>query len=335
MQPLSFTTDRNLFIRTWEAGIADYTGKQCSGDVLGKKYHEILPRIFFKEQDALEIAVQRKEPVRLEAYRFTCLHAHIMSDVAIIPVLSATGTVESVRVSLRPVSNCPLARELDRSQKLIDIGKIASTLAHGVRNPLNAIKGAVVYLREKYANERPLTEFTEIMEDEISRLESYISQFLSSSVSSTELCSTDINSLLKKIDLFTSLQMYAHRIRATYELGNVLPVLTNPFHVEQAVLNVINNAVEAMQSGGELTVRTRTEDAPGDRYTVIEISDTGPGMRPAVTDTSAKDRQKNGKGFGLLLTREILEFYGGRMEIDGARNRGTSVRLYLPLKHEV
>jgi two-component system nitrogen regulation sensor histidine kinase GlnL len=63
--------------------------------------------------------------------------------------------VKVVNVNVVFESACPMAEKFQDMQKLIDIGKTASTLAHGVRNPLNAIKGAVVYLRDRYSNELP------------------------------------------------------------------------------------------------------------------------------------------------------------------------------------
>jgi two-component system nitrogen regulation sensor histidine kinase GlnL len=335
MKELSFSTDKHLCIRSWGKEISEFTGKPRSEDVIGKKYYEILPRIYQGDQDALLLAARRKKALSFKGYSFTCLYAHIKADVKISPVKSADGRVARIKVFIRPSSTCSVAKKLDQSQRLIDIGKIASTLAHGVRNPLNAIKGAVVYLREKYVNEGTLIEFTRIMEEEISRLESFISRFLSSSVSATELSVTDINSLLKKIEVFTSLQIYTRNIRTTYELGDIPPILINSFHLEQAVLNVINNAIEAMDSGGQLTIRTLTEQRSETLFNVIEIADTGRGMDNANYDAVAAAKEQAGKGFGLFITREILKYYGGHVEINGRKNEGTTVRLYLPFKQPV
>jgi len=335
MEELSFTTDKHLDICSWGKGIAEFSGKPRSEEIIGKKYYNILPRIYFNGQDALALAARRKRAISLKGYSFTCLYAHIKADVKISPVKSANGRVAKIKVFIRPASACSVAKKLDQSQRLIDIGKIASTLAHGVRNPLNAIKGAVVYLRGKYSAEETLIEFTKIMEEEISRLENFISKFLSSSVSATELSVTDINSLLKKIEVFTSLQIYTRNIRTTYELGDVSPILINPFHLEQAALNVINNAIEAMDSGGQLTVRTRTKQRSGTLFTVIEIADTGRGMDIVNFDAAPAIKEQTGKGFGLFITKEILKYYGGYVEIDGRKNEGTTVRLYLPFKQPV
>jgi two-component system nitrogen regulation sensor histidine kinase GlnL len=251
----------------------------------------------------------------------------------ISPIKSRDQKVDGAKVLIYPYSTCAVAKKLLQSQKLIDIGKIASTLAHGVRNPLNAIKGAVVYLREKYDNEEPLIEFTKIMEDEISRLEDFISRFLSSSVSETDAQETDINSLLKKIEVFTALQIYTRNIQSRYEFGNLPPITINTFHLEQAILNVINNAISAMDNGGRLDISTSTEELAGGVFVVIAVSDTGPGMRDNALYALPVEQGEKGRGFGLFITQEILRHYGGHLEIDSRENRGTTVKLYIPSQH--
>ncbi len=324
-----FHTDDTLRISSWPDEIARFTGKPAEA-ALGKKYNEVLPQISVEGKDALAEAVKENKGVFLRQYQFCCLFAHTNADIDIRPEQSENGDVASVRVILYASSTCPAAHKLSQSQKLINIGKIASTLAHGVRNPLNAIKGAVVYLSEKYSREAPLVEFTRIMEGEISRLENFISKFLSSSILDTDVKETDINSLLKKIEIFTSLQIYTRNIRSFYEFGDIPPIVTNSFHLEQAILNVINNAIEAMNNGGQLRISTSTEERNGKTYVIVAISDTGQGMSNKAINELQTDKREEGRGFGLFITYEILRHYGGHLEINSKKNVGTTIKLFLP-----
>jgi two-component system nitrogen regulation sensor histidine kinase GlnL len=332
MKELFFSADKKLCICSWEKEIAEFTG-QPSSKIIGNKYYEIFPRIFTDNKDALTEAIKKNKAITLKGYSFNCLYGRVKADIKIKPVKSHDNRTDSVKVVISPHSTCAVARKLQLSQKLIDIGKIASTLAHGVRNPLNAIKGAVVYLREKYDNEEPLIEFTKIMEEEISRLENFISRFLSSSVSDTEVRETDINSLLKKIEVFTSLQIYTRNVQSLYEFGSIPPITINSFHLEQAILNVINNAIEAMTGGGQLKIKTFTEERSGRIFVVIAVSDTGPGMGDRKIDDLCSDNRENGRGFGLFITYEILKHYGGHLEIDSKKNMGTTIKLFIPCQH--
>ncbi len=333
MKELSFSTDKRLRLRSWHEGAAEDAGWRAA-DFIGKKYYDLFPRILIDAHDALTEAAKGKQPLSLHGYSLPCLYAYNKADIEIEPLQSENGEISEIMVTVRPLGQCAVAEKLNDAQRLIDIGKVASTLAHGVRNPLNAIKGAVVYLRQKYAQEAPLIEFTKIMEEEISRLESFISRFLSSSISDAECSATDINALLNKIGVLTAYQLSTGNITPVFELGDVPPVSVNAFHLKQAILNVVNNAIEAMSGGGRLVFRTFREPRDGADFLVIAISDTGPGManppRHAIeTNGNGKDR-----GFGLFITYEVLKYYHGRVEIESKKNEGTTVRLFLPLGEE-
>lgn len=330
MRELSFHTDNNLCICLWEQEIAKYSGRS-SLQTIGNKYYDVLPRIIVDDKDAIAEAVKKNKAISCKGYSFNCLLGCTRADIQITPVKPrGRRQVEVVKVLIQPYSVCAAEKKLHQSQKLIDIGKIASTLAHGVRNPLNAIKGAVVYLREKYRTEETLAEFTKIMEDEITRLEQFITSFLSSSVSETEQRATDINALLKRIEIFTSLQIYTRNIQSRYEFGDIPPLTMNSFHLEQAILNVMNNAIEAMKNGGNLIIKTDTAIRSGSLFSVIAISDSGPGMAAQGPDYINLSNNDTGRGFGLAITDEILKHYGGYMEIDSKKNEGTTITLFIP-----
>jgi len=329
MKELAFQTDDKLCIRSWEDDIAAFTGQPAS-KIIGNKYYDVIPRIYVNEKDALIEAIKKKSTVICKGYSFNCLYGCMKADITITPHKSKTQKIDSLKVLIIPYTACALEKKLHQSQRLIDIGKIASTLAHGVRNPLNAIKGAVVYLREKYRHEETLAEFTAIMEDEISRLENFITNFLSSSVSETEQRLTNINSLLRKIEILTSLQIYTRNIQSRYEFGEIPPITINSFHLEQAVLNVINNALEAMNYGGLLSIKSFTVQRSKTSFIVIAISDTGPGLADEDISLLTYGRKENGRGFGLSITYEILKHYGGHLEIDSKMNEGTTISLCIP-----
>ena len=323
-----FGTDPELRIVSWGEKIATLTGKADS-QVLGRKYWEAFPRIFSEDQDALGAVLKNKHGLSLEKHSFDCLLGQIRSDVNIEPVMEQ-GQVKTIEVTVSFESICPLAERFRELQQIVDIGKTASTLAHGVRNPLNAIKGSVVYLRDKYPDEPPLVEFLKIIEYEISRLDTFISRFLSTSVSEADLCDTDINALMESIKVVISFQAKASRVHVVHEPGNIPPIKGNPFQIEQAILNVMNNALMAMSSGGLLRVRTFTEEKENANFVVIEVSDTGPGILENRIGAVAS-KNSNGKGFGLFITHEILKNHGGHLEVKSIKGAGTTMRLYLPL----
>jgi two-component system nitrogen regulation sensor histidine kinase GlnL len=326
----SFSVDRALKINSWSKELEVVYGKS-STEVRGIPYYKIIPRINQNNKDAVMQVLKTGKPMSLKGNHITCFCGDGKASVRITPVKNKMGKVNGANVAINAYPSCAIWRRLKQSQRLLDIGKIAATFAHGVRNPLNAIKGAVVYLREKYASEGKLIEFTKIIEEEISRLDNFIAKFLSPSISEKSLSETDINSVLKKIEVLTSLQAQSRKVETVFEYGYTYPVAINSFHLGHAILNVINNAIEAMPSGGRLMVKTQSESSSGTDFALIEISDSGPGMSVDRNGDMVKPSKAKGKGLGLFITREILRSCGGHLEIKSKRGLGTMVKLYVPV----
>ncbi|MBA4373584.1 MAG: hypothetical protein C0402_12085 [Thermodesulfovibrio sp.] len=326
----SFTVDRRSRIVSWGEQLGEMMGKKAA-DTVGKAYHRVFPRLSSEGQDALALSLSTNEELLLKAYSLKCPYDAMTADIQIVPLTDAKArTGKPVRGADVTVSNilCPVLQNTGSSHRFNELGKIASALAHGVRNPLNAMKGAVLYLGDKYPAEPTLAEFAAIMEDEIKRFDGFISRFLSTSVSDMESALTDINALLKKIQVLTSYQTRFYRIRTAYKLGEIPAIMVNVFHLEHAILNVINNAIEVMQDGGKLTVKTGMERCSGRDYIVIEIADTGPGLS-ATREARCFRPERKGRGFGLLITSELLRCYGGSIDIKEKNGKGTVARLYL------
>ena len=326
----SFTVDRRSRIVSWGEQLGEMMGKTAA-DTVGRAYHRVFPRLLSDGKDALLLSLSTNEKMLLKAYSLKCPYDAMTADIQIEPV---AGTRERERKDVKgadvTISNilCPVLQNTGRTQRFNELGKIAATLAHGVRNPLNAMKGAVLCLGDKYPSEPMLAEFAAIMEDEIKRFDGFIARFLSTSVSEMESSLTDINSLLKKIEVLTSYQTRFHHIRTAYELGEIPAIMANAFHLEHAILNLINNAIEVMHGGGRLTINTGMEQLSGSDYIVIKISDTGPGISATQTDRCFPS-EKKGRGFGLLITSELLRCYGGTLDIKEKKGKGTVAKMYL------
>lgn len=326
----SFRVDRRSRIVSWGEQLGEMMGKKAA-DTVGKTYHRVFPRLLSGGKDALLMSLSANEKMILKAYALKCPYDTMTADIRIEPIADATKRVrDEVRGADVTISNilCPVLQNAGSAQRFNELGKIASTLAHGVRNPLNAMKGAVLYLGEKYPAEPMLAEFGAIMDDEIKRFDGFISRFLSTSVSDMESALTDINALLKKIQVLTSYQTHFHHIRTAYELGEIPAVMANSFHLEHAILNIINNAIEVMHGGGRLAVKTGIERCSNGDSIVIEISDSGPGISATQTGGCLPPETK-GRGFGLLITSELLRCYGGSLDIKEKKGKGTVAKLYL------
>ena len=336
MQFFEFTVDRQLRI-TDCGGQLEKDQVRPTDALLNRPYFEVLPRLVHEDKDAVAAVVATGKPLSLPQFHFGCLYDGLQADIHIEPTADGTQTT-GARVRIEASPGCPFVANMELCRHLIDIGKNASILAHGVRNPLNAIKGAVVYLKSRYGNEEHLLEFTSIMESEITRLEKFITSFLSTSFDSFERDEIEVDEILRWVEMFTSLQAQTAGVRIHFSCSGKGAVRANRFQIEQALLNVINNAITAMKDGGELLVESRLDQREGQPFVVIEVKDSGPGMDiSSPSHLSASLPQSAGvagKGFGLFITDDVVRRHGGTVEIDSVPQQGTSIRLFLPMASE-
>jgi len=332
-----YTVDKDLRIISTNRDELDAAGGNRSKEV-GELYFKCIPRLMVDGVDAVEKAIMADTSITLSSYPFNCFHTLLTFDVTIDPLKSDLGSVFGAQIAVQIEKECEYYQKCMQCQHLIDLGKTASVLSHGVRNPLNAIKGAVVYLKDKYGYEQELREFTEIMEEEIVRLEKFISSFLSTTFDDLEKQKVDLNRILKKIESFTALQVKSIPVTLSFQYGNVGSLRLNPFQVEHAILNVVNNALSVLKDGGHISVATRKELKLGGFYAVVEITDNGPGMPKEIIQSLSQPRvataSQSGKGFGLFLTQDAVQCHGGYLDITSQRGEGTTVTLAFPMESE-
>ena len=253
-----FTLNNKLKIISWCKELETVYGESVQ-QIRGLHLDKIMPMITPDSKDKIMHVFKNGKPLTLRGQQIICFCGRTKADFQIAPQKDKNGKVKSVNLTATSHPDHTTLNRLGQSQRLLNIGKVAATLAHGVRSPLNAIKGCVTYIREKYDSEKELVEFSKIMEEEISRLDHFISNFLSTSISEKGLSKVNINKIIKKIAVLISLQAEANNCKVIADYGRISPVMINAFHLEHAILNVIDNGMEAMPLGGTLSIKTYME----------------------------------------------------------------------------
>jgi two-component system nitrogen regulation sensor histidine kinase GlnL len=329
-----FSVDSAFVVKTWDSNMEKLCHKPAQS-VIGNKINKVFPMLC--EKVALIFAEGEKR--RIKNFQNICfLGTDLTADIQLIPIKDRNGKVKEVSIVLSDISGgCPLDKKMSDSERMVAIGKVASTLAHGIRNPLNAIKGAVVYLTEKYGGEPSLVEFSKIINDEINRLDNFISDFLSASKGKTKFLPMNLNNILKEILVMVRPRTELQNIIVSSDFLPLPPIVADPFQAEQAFFNLLNNAIEAMPDGGAIDVRTSLSHEDGIGYAVVEISDTGRGIpRQALSrlgELSASPKKDN-KGFGIFLSREIIKSHGGKLFWESIKDKGTTFKILLPLQEQ-
>lgn len=238
---------------------------------------------------------------------------------------------------------------LIQAEKFNAIGRLASGVAHEVKNPLGIIKQSAEYLKGKLLpSEKNASEALRMIRDNIDRADNIIRVLLDFSRSSKlEKNPEDLNALLEN-----SLMLIKHiptleKIKIIRELGKDLPkVLVDKGKIEQVFINLLINAVHAMPGGGDLFVRTyqlrldkfndvmvisgENNFEPGENVVVAEIEDTGVGisqvnlMKIFEPFFTTKD-PGSGTGLGLSISKNIMTMHKGSLEIKSQESKGTKV----------
>ena len=228
-----------------------------------------------------------------------------------------------------------VARE--RVQRLAGLGRFSAHLAHNLRNPLSALKGALQFLAVERQEGRSLdahAEFIALMLEQVERVNAVLEEYQRLAQLNPLLSA---KSLRDVVDEVLQLQRFgkSDNVELRTELARDLPRCEiDGVLIATALENILRNAYEAMPDGGTVTVRL--EEAPrGSDGIVLSVQDEGRGMDPRELSRATEEfftTKGNGTGLGLNFVDRVAQAHGGALEISSAIRKGTLVRLRIPLQ---
>jgi two-component system sensor histidine kinase HydH len=225
-----------------------------------------------------------------------------------------------------------LEREIKHKEKLAAVGTLAAGVAHEVRNPLSSIKGYATYFSSLFDAQPDNKKAANIMAEEVDRVNRVISELLEfARPIKLDLKKTRIFELVDKALRLIKYEADPAGVKISSAVAPDLPeVEVDKDRLTQVLLNVFINAIQAMPSGGTLTVNVKTVE----KRLHFEISDTGGGI-------SAEDQanifnpyfttKKSGTGLGLAIAFKIVETHGGTITIESLKDTGTTFVISIPL----
>jgi two-component system, NtrC family, nitrogen regulation sensor histidine kinase GlnL len=255
--------------------------------------------------------------------------------------LSISGEMIGKIVIFRDLTNVyKQEEEILRMDRLVSLGKLASDIAHELRNPLAGIKTTAQALGDEIPQGDPKREYLNRITKEIDRLNELLKTFFSfAKPQKLNLLYCEIKSIINEIIPFLIKEIAEKRIRFVETYHPQLPkIKVDKNQLYQVFLNLFLNAIQAMPDGGELKIEVSPViSSPPDRtkqnFIKIVVSDTGTGIPPNIVRKifdpffTTKPR---GIGLGLSITYQIIKKHGGTIKVESQLERGTSIVINLP-----
>ncbi|WP_085930981.1 ATP-binding protein [Desulfosporosinus sp. OT] len=225
-----------------------------------------------------------------------------------------------------------LEDQLRQSEHLIALGRLATGVAHELRNPIGIIKTLVELMKQEYSQVSGIEEFTRAIDEQVDRQEVEIQELLDfgrpSKVSMKE-CS--VNKLIKGVLSFSAAMLRKQNVVVDFQPDNkIAKIIADAEKLKQVFVNIIVNAAESMPCGGKLEIITKETD---NTVTII-FSDTGEGI-PAEETSNIFDpfytTKKTGTGLGLSISYQNIKLHGGTIDVDSDLDKGATFIINLPV----
>ena len=212
------------------------------------------------------------------------------------------------------------------------IGQLAASVAHEIRNPMTVVKGFLqIFLsKEQMSDEERM--YIRLMIDEMNRAETIINDYLSMAKPDLEQTERINGKELaeKAMDLMNSYAMMAKNITMMAPRIEEIEIKGNKSELQQVLINMLKNGIEAMKDGGQLSLSLYQEG----QFGVFKVSDTGIGMTQDELKrlgTAFYSLKEKGTGMGLTVCYQIVERMKGKIEVESEKGVGTTFRIYVPI----
>ena len=309
------------------ASVENFVGK-LRRQMLGHEVHEIFDQESPLSQAVIRAFEQHAALVQRELSGITGKKTGVSLDF-----IEDNGQHIGALLTLRDAESVrTIEDEIELSRRLSAIGRLTSGVAHEVKNPINAIVVHLEVLREKFTIDDPeVRRHMSVIDSEIRHLDRVVQTLVDfTRPVELNLVPKDLAGLVAKVLELAGPDAQRHGVKLiSFPMQGALPVKVDADLVQQALLNIVLNGVQAMPRGGILTVNALRSGAEG----VVEIRDQGKGIPAEIREKIFNlyfTTKKEGTGIGLPMTYRVMQLHNGSVDFDSSKI-GTTFRLHFPL----
>ena len=255
------------------------------------------------------------------------------AQLTLSPIYNKWGEMVAMSLITRDISYRKEAEKLIiQSEKLKLAGEIAAGVAHEIRNPMTVISGFIQMMNED--DQHPYQSYTKLIESELERINLIISEFLIlAKPHVTKVIEFNLEKIIQDVVLLYTPEFNLRGITLT-ESWNApnLVVAGEQNQVKQVFINIVKNAVEAIEKEATLHISSTIEK---DGFIGIHIQDNGPGMTKEIQKQIFEPfftTKTTGTGLGMMISQKIIQEHGGKININSQVSKGTQVSILMPYK---
>ncbi|MFH2012432.1 MAG: ATP-binding protein [Pseudomonadota bacterium] len=338
-----FTVDSEGHLQSMNSFTASFFGG-CPEDFLGKKLSALFPEDIVEIQLKLIRLVYRFEKSVRDEFMLTLGEHQTWISANFMPLKNEEDNVSSVLCIARDITeNKQLERQLINTEKLASMGTLAAGVAHEINNPLGIILGFSDLLLEKTVKDSQEYEDLKTIERHGLHCKQVVENLLSfARQGEGDAEYSDLNQSIEDIIKVVKHTLDMNNIEMVLDLNKNIPqVVGDSRQLQQVFLNLINNAIAAMNGGGTLNIRTFMER--DNRKVIIQFQDDGVGIKEKEIDHIfdpffTTKPEGEGTGLGLFVSYGIITKYGGTINCvshtadSSGKPRGTFFTIKLPIK---
>jgi two-component system sensor histidine kinase HydH len=258
--------------------------------------------------------------------------------LSVTPILGKGNICQGAVIILRDLSEIKqLEEKVRRTEKLAAIGKLAAGVAHEIRNPLSSIRGFAQYLQRSLKDNPQQQEYAETMILEVDRINTVVTDLLTlARPMEAELAPTDITELIEHAIRLVQADARSRNVNIELNISDLSKIPLDTNQMTQAILNLLLNALQAVDSGGRIEVGAELD--PSVSRLKIWVEDNGSGIA-----TDQKDKifdpffttRKRGTGLGLAIVHKIVENHNGEINLESppaGEKKGTRITVSIPVQ---
>jgi PAS domain S-box-containing protein len=348
--------DLNGIITTWNQSAERIFG-YTTEEIVGKPITLLIPPDRHDEEPGILERIRRGERIEhYETVRRRKDGALLDISLTVSPIRDALGNIVGASKIARDITRHKLiekalrqseersrqeARELEKqlimSGRLVSIGEVTASMAHEFNNPLGIIMGFVEDMLGSTDPASPNYRALQIIDEEAKRCRQIVRDLMEyARPKSTEFCSTSIADIIEKTLQLVQNRLYKQKVAREKIIEPDLPrIQADASQLEQVLVNLYLNAIDAMPEGGNLTIKAGIARSDGCATAIITVADTGLGIAdtdlPKIFQPFFTAKKRRGIGLGLPICERIVKNHGGRIEVESQQGKGSTFKIYLPL----